>query len=869
LPISRTDRVLLCHSPTFDVALEEILVPLVAGATLVAEAQPLRLGYHDLGQLLARQRVTIVDFPTAYLTGWAAEGFPADSEGFPTLRRVSMGGEAVSRRALKAWKDRFGETVEWVNAYGPAEAVITCSTYHAGVDWTKECRRGVPIGRPMAGSAMFVLDDQLRPVPVGVPGELYLRRPELPRGYLDRPAETAAAYLPDPFGPVGGRLYRTGDLARWTEDGWLEWVGRRDRQVKVRGHRVDLDEVAEVLMLHPWIASAAVLIHEDQDARARLVAYVVGSGPEIPPPSILREWLATRLSSPAMVSDHVVLDEMPLTPQGKINEHALRQLPLSAVRSDGQAGAPCTQRERQIAEIWTELLGVEDLARDANIFDLGADSLLAARIASRVKARLGIRAPVRLIFDCPTVAGYAAALEEAPATTGGEAMPVRRAPGRRTYPMSRAQERLWVIEQMALDGALYTIPTAVRIHGRLDVDALREALSALMQRHEVLRTVFRVESGRVVQQVLDGPENPMALHDWSEWDDAEQRARLNRLLTEEAGQGFDLANGPVIRVRVIRLAREQHVLVVTVHHIAFDGFSDAIFWNELAQLYRAGLNGSGATLPELPMQYGDYALWQSDWVASDEHQRQLAYWLRQLEGAPPVLELCPDRARPAVVEDAADILTVTLPGPLAEGLPALAARHGVSDFTVFFTAFAKALAQVAGQDDVVIGTPVAARTPPETEALIGFFANTLAVRVRVPEGASDEDLLRSVRGTLLESYDNANVPFELLVSALDVQRSVAHSPVFQVMFVYENQSEGPADWPGIGQESLAVETLPVAQPVAKFDLSLSMRGVRGALEETWLFRSNLYEEYIVRLVVDAFHDALRRLFDASEVVPAE
>ncbi|HEX6745683.1 MAG TPA: amino acid adenylation domain-containing protein [Longimicrobium sp.] len=852
---------------SFDVSFWEFFWPLMVGARLVM-ARP--GGHRDPAYLAATiqaERITTAHFVPSMLQLFLEH--PA-AERCTGLLRVPVSGEAVSAALVRQFHRRL-PGVGLYNQYGPTESGEV-------TEWA--CDPGaerVSIGRAIHNSAVYVLDRAGEPVPVGVAGELFIGGVAVARGYLGRPRLTAERFVPDPFGEPGARLYRTGDLCRWVEvrgcesakvrksDGddnsreadstlalshsrtfALEYLGRTDFQVKIRGFRVEPGEIEARLAAHPGVREAVVLALDDGAGGKRLVAYFVGEALES---EALRAHLSGQLPEYMVPAAFVRLETLPLTPNGKLDRRAL-PAPDADAFAVRDYEAPVGETEQALAEIWSELLGVERVGRGDHFFALGGHSLLAVRVVSRVRQALGVEAEIGDLFLRPVLADFARGLETAARAEAPAITPVdRTAP----IPLSFAQQRLWFLERLGDLGGTYHIPTRLRLKGELDRDALAGALDRIVARHEALRTTFAEVDGVPEQRIAPGEASGFALveHDLSGAADAE--AELERWMDEEARTPFDLERGPLIRGRLIRLAADDHVLLVTMHHIVSDGWSMGVLFGELSALYAAFRRGEPDPLPGLPVQYADYAAWQRGWVEGELLERQASYWARALAGAPELLELPTDRARPRKQDFAGDSVDVELDEALTAALKALSQRHGATLFMTLLAGWATVLARLSGQDDVVIGTPSANRGRREIEELIGFFVNTLALRVDLSGALTVAELVRQVRARALEAQQNQDIPFEQVVERVQPARSLAHTPLFQVMFAWQNASEGRLELPGLRLGGVGS----ASQPTAKFDLSLSLGEAGGRIVGSATYATALFE----RATVERWLGYLRRVLE--------
>ncbi|HEX2187467.1 MAG TPA: amino acid adenylation domain-containing protein [Longimicrobiaceae bacterium] len=819
------DDAVLQKTPfSFDVSVWELFWPLLAGARLVL-ARP--EGHRDpayLSELIGRERVTTLHFVPPMLAAFLDAGDPARCG---SVRRVVCSGEALPFELQERFFARL-PGAELHNLYGPTEAAVDV-TY-----WACAPGRPVPIGAPVANTRVYVLDRRLEPVPPGVPGELHVGGAQVGRGYLGRPEATAEKFVPDPLsGEPGARMYRTGDRARWRSDGQVEFLGRLDQQVKVRGFRIEPGEVEAALESHPAVRAAVVLAREDVPGDRRLVAYFTAEG-EAPDTAGLRAHLAARLPEYMVPSAWVALEAFPLTPNGKLDRRAL---PAPEAGSGREYVAPRTDTERALAEAWAETLRVERVGVHDHFFEMGGHSLSATRLVSRVREALGVEIPLRAVFETPTLAGLAARVE---AERGREAHPDRipRAPRDRPLPLSFAQQRLWLLDRLEPGTAAYNMPYPLRVGGALDPDALEWALSGVVRRHEALRTRFPTVDGEPVQEI--GPPRPVRIPRVAldALPEPRRAGELRRLAEEEARRPFDLERGPLLRATLVRLGADDHALLFDVHHVVSDGWSMEVLVREVFELYGARVEGRPAALPELPVQYADFAAWQRERLTGEVLEAQLAWWRERLAGAPPVLELPSDRPRPPVRAGRGAACSLRVEAPVAGAVSALARREGATLFMALLAGFSAVLARWSGQTDVVVGTPIAGRGRRETEGLIGFFLNTLALRTDLGGDPAFAELLGRVKEATLGAYAHQDVPFERVLEELSPERSLDRTPVFQVMLNLLNFDEGPADGPaGLRLEPLAG----AAGEAARYDLTLYAQEGPEGIGLTLVYDAELFE----------------------------
>ncbi|MBW8879629.1 MAG: AMP-binding protein, partial [Acidobacteria bacterium] len=770
--------------------------------------------------------------PPSFLQLWARETSGSESPALP-VRLVMTGGEALAPEVVRLWPSTPLGRARLLNGYGPTEAVITVSLHEvpAGASLS-----AVPIGRPLAGRWAHVLDRHGNPVPAGVPGELVLGG-LLARGYLGRPDITAERFVPDRFsGEPGARLYRTGDRVRWLPTGDLDFLGRLDQQVKVRGFRIEPGEIEAALARHPAVAQAAVVVTGDGLSR-RLVAFLVAAGEApIPDAGELRVFLGRTLPDYMVPSVFVEIGALPLTPGGKVDRRTLAGVAPAGGTCQGSA-APSTQLEQVLAGIWAEVLRLGEVAADADFFALGGHSLLATQVVSRVREVLGVELPLRSLFEKPTVAALAAEVEALRARElGFEAPPLLPTSWEGDLPLSFAQERLWFLDQLEPGSSAYNMPIPLHLSGALDATALGRVLSEVVRRHAVLRTRF-VQSGGSPAQVIDAAGDvALPVVDLQSLPSELGQAEAVRLAAEEKGRAFDLARGPLLRSLLMRLGVEEHVIILNQHHIVSDGWSLDVLVREVAALYPAFAAGRPSPLPELAIQYADFALWQRGWLQGEVLEKEISYWRQSLAGVA-ALELPTDRPRPAVQTSRGAIRSFFVPRELSESAAVLGRSQGATLFMVGLAVFAALLQRTADQDDLAIGTPIAGRNRAELEGLVGFFVNTLALRV---DGSGEPDfraLLSRVRETALGAFAHQDLPFEKVVEELQPQRDLSRSPLFQAMFALDHASkEAPLELPG-----LSLRPFPSGTTTAKFELTLSLSNTGSGLAGGIEFNLDLFD----------------------------
>ncbi|UGQ48160.1 non-ribosomal peptide synthetase [Massilia endophytica] len=810
-------RFMLLSPVSFDSSVAGLFGTLAGGGTLVvAEAAVARDASLLAADLVERRIDSLLCVPSLYQQ--VLDYLPS---AVPRLRCVIVAGEACPP-ALVARSLRTQPHTALFNEYGPTEGTVW-ATVHRCTE--VDALRAVPIGKPVANVRLYILDGRGQPVPAGVCGELHIGGAGVAAGYQNLPELTAQRFLPDPFAQrAGARMYRTGDLGRWRTDGSIEFLGRNDFQVKLRGFRIELGEIEARLASHAGVRECAVLLREE-----RLVAYCVPAQGHAPTAEQLRSHLALGLPEFMVPAAYVVLDAFPLTPNGKLDRKALPAPDAGAYLRRAYA-EPEGEAETALARIWADILKQERVGRHDHFFELGGHSLLAVQVAARVRGALGVELPLGEVFAHPVLADLAASLGGAAAQALPPVTPA--APGERQA-LSFSQQRLWFLAQMGAASDAYHIPSGLRLKGALDEEALRRALDRICQRHEVLRTTFAQAEGGPVQLVAPAEGYRFALLRG----EAAGAADLEEAMRLEAAAAFDLERGPLIRGRLLRLAQDEHVLLLTMHHIVSDGWSMGLLIRELSAQYAACLAGRPDPLPPLPVQYADFAAWQRRCLQGEALQRQAAYWETTLAGAPALLELPLDRPRPAEQSFSGGFAEFSLDAATTRALKELGARHGATLFMTLLAGWAVLLSRLSNQQDIVIGTPVAGRSHSEVEGLIGFFVNMLALRLDLSGDPDIAGLLAQVRERALAAQQHQDIPFEQVVEIARPARSMAHSPLFQVLFAWQNTPAGEAELPGLALLPLA----PAQHEVAKFDLTLTLQEDGGAIVGGIEFSTALFD----------------------------
>lgn len=848
---------------TFDMSLKQLFPPLLRGddVWLLPDevlADPTLL----LSALTARNNVGLNCVPSLWTSILHAIRAGEVAPPGESLTHLFFGGETLSRELVLRTLAVLPHLQIW-NIYGPTEATANASAARLGAG------DAVTIGCPIANARLYILNPCRHPVPIGVQGELYIGGAGVARGYLNRPQLTAERFIPDPFSAVpGARLYRTGDLARYRPDGNIEFLGRADEQVKIRGFRIELGEIEAALGRHPAVRDVVVLAQDDAAGVAsaslgperRLVAYVCAERAPLPTTTDLRKFLAEQLPEYMVPAIFVLLKAFPVMPNGKIDRRALRLSERTRAELDNAFVAPRGPVEGLLAEIWAQLLGIELVGVDDDFFALGGHSLLAIQLMSRVREAFQVEIPLRRVFEAPTVAGLAESIEAV--RQAGQSLlapPILPVPRNNDLPLSFAQQRLWFFDQLLPGLSAYNLPAAVRLKGPLNLPALEQSINEIIRRHESLRTTFGKVDGRPTQLIAPSLTIGLPVVDLRKLSPGERECEVRRLVTAEAQLPFDLSQGPLVRGTVLRLADDEHVGLLSMHHIVSDGWSTGILVRELATLYATFSVGGSSTLPALPVQYADFAQWQRRWLQGEVLEAQSAYWREKLASLPGPLDLPTDHPRPPVQTFHGAHQSSVLPRPLQERIKALSRQEAVTQFMTFLAAFKVLLFRYTSQDDLVVGTPVANRTRLETEGLIGLFVNSLVLRTNLSGNPGFREVLRRVRDVCLGAYGHQDLPFDRVVEELRVQRDPTRNPIFQVMFVLHNSSLQTFDLPGATLTPVESDS-----ETAHFDLTLQIADTGQGLTATFIYNTDLFEAATITRMLGSFQTLLQAVVEDPE-----
>lgn len=862
--ITARDVLLAVTTLSFDIAGLELFLPLIVGATVVVADRETTLDGRRLSEHLEQYGVTIMQATPATWRLMLASGW----RNTPGLQ-VLCGGEALPRELAA---QLLNCVASLKNVYGPTETTIWSSLHQAAAS-----DQIIPIGRPIGNTQFYILDTAFTPAPIGVPGELYIGGSGLARGYFTRPDLTAEKFVPHPLSSIPGeRLYRTGDRARYLPDGNIQFLGRSDYQVKIRGFRIELGEIEAVLSVCPAIRQAVVAVQGEDLSNKRIAAYLVPDGDSVSIEA-LQEFLKAKLPDYMIPSVFVFLDALPLTPNGKIDRRALPAPGLERPRLQMQYVAPRTPVEELLAGIWSDLLELEHIGIHDNFFHSGGHSLLGTQLISRVSQAFGVHLPLRALFDRPTVAGLAELIANNDFLLGQETI-IPRAPlahrkdNEEGFPLSHTQQRLWFFEQIEPGTAVYNVPMLFQLNGQLHLPALQQSLDEVIRRHEILRTYFVTIQGEPRQHIAPVVSIPLPIKTLQHLPPAEQITEVQKLVIKEVQQGFDLARGSLLRTWLLQLAESEYILFFMIHHIVFDEWSKGVLLWELSTLYDAFATGKPSPLPELPIQYTDFACWQRQQLQSKIFEAQLSYWKQTLAGKIPLMRLPTDRPRPRIQTFQGATYSFVFSQSLVKDLKILSQHENVTLFMTLLAAWKIVLYHYTGLEDILVGTLIANRNVKELEDLIGFFANTLVLRTDLSGNPTFRELLKRVREVTLGAYSHQDMPIEKLVEVLQPGRSLRDHPFFQVLFVFQNIPIEKLKLP-----SVSVLTLKPKNVTALFDLELYIHEAEGKLQGNLEYKTDLFDETTMIRLIQHFQTILEtsiahpdwRMTEFPRVYPSE
>jgi amino acid adenylation domain-containing protein len=849
LRLSEEDILLSVTTLSFDIAALELYLPLIVGARLAVVSREVAADGTQLLQQCASCGVTVMQATPATWRLLLAAGWQSDRP-----LKILCGGEALDYFLTNQLLERATEL--W-NLYGPTETTIWSAVHKVEPQKSAESQNGfVSIGRPIANTQIYLLDSQKELVPIGIPGELHIGGDGLARGYLNRPELTAEKFIPNPFSDdTGARLYKTGDLARYRPDGNIEYLGRIDYQVKIRGFRIELGEIEAVLSQHQGVRETVVIVREDNPGSPSLVAYVVPSSKPAPTIAQLRRFLIEKLPNYMVPTAFVLLETLPLTPNGKVDRRALPAPEPTRPESTVSLVPPRTPVEEMLASIWLQVLGIEQVGIYDNFFELGGHSLLVTQVISQIRKVFHVDLSPRCLFEAPTIATLLESVERAMGTQSeSNTPPIQPVPREEHLPLSFAQQRLWFLDRLETGTLAYNGSTVVHLQGILNVAVLEQCINEIVRRHEVLRTSFPVADGQPIQAIAPTLTLSLPVVDLRGLQCDQQAEKVQQLVTQEAQHPFNLAHGPLLRVTLLQLGDEEHLFILTIHHIISDAWSAGVFIREVAALYEAFSQGRPSPLPELPIQYADFAVWQRQWLQGEVLENQLAYWKAQLGSNPPVLALPTSQTSKGAKH------CFTLSQTLTEALKTLSQREGVTLFMTLLAAFKTLLYHYSGQEEINIGSPIANRNQSEIEGLIGFFVNTLVLRTNLSGNPSFRDVLGRIREVALGAYTHQDLPFEKLVAELQPERSLGHSPLFQVWFVLQNTPIPPLELPGLTLNLSEVGSGEVRHDL-KLDLTETPEGLKGFFE----YKTDCFEASAIAHMIDLFETILNTVIQQPDI----
>ncbi len=838
--VKKNSSVLQFASYSFDASIAEIFMPLLIGATLSIIDKELAISPGLLIDFMNQNKVTHATLPPSVLS-------------LVDETKIDGGKTFISVGDSCSWSiaERFIDKVRLLNGYGPTEASV-------GTSWDvvkledKNSSLTAPIGKPIGNSKIYLLNKELTSVPIGGVGEIFIGGLGLARGYFNRPDLTAEKFLPDPFSLVkGARMYRTGDTARYLNDGTIEFIGRVDFQVKIRGFRIELGEIeAQLNSLGP-VKSSIVVASKDNLGNEKLIGYIISDDKKVDAEEI-KNLLRNNLPEYMIPYTIVHLNEFPLTPNGKVDRKTLPKPDDLAVSEFDES--PNNANEEIIANIWKDILKLKNIGINQNIFEIGGHSLLATQVISRLNESFNIQFPIKYIFEYPTISSLAKEIEKYKLSDKVNLQPIVKVSREQKLPLSFSQKRLWFLNELKPNDPSYNITSAFKLIGSLNTDALFNSINQIVNKHEVLRTVFLDDHGQPYQKILDEIKLEIKQKDFSNLSESEAEINTKNIAINEARSTFNLSTGPLLKVSLFKISDTKHILILTIHHIIADGWSIPILIKDIAEFYNQKVKDIDVKSNELPIQFADYAVWQQSYLESEVYKTQLQYWKNQLIGIPPLLELPLDKQRPSIQTSNGNRISFTIEPELVSALNRISQKEGVTLYMTMLSSFQLLLAKYSNQNDIVIGTPIAGRNKKDIENLVGFFVNNLVIRTKFDGQLTFRKLLKQIRKTALDAYSNQDLPFEKLVEELQPSRDMSHAPIFQVMFVFQNI---PFD--SVGISDIKLEPIEIETGTTTFDLSLTLSQGKDEINGVFEFNTDLFYETTIEKLIQHYKLLLTKL----------
>jgi len=846
--LNESSRCLQFASFSFDASVSEIFTTLISGATLYLAAKDELMPGPGLIRTLKDNKITTVTLPPS------VSALLRD-EHFPDLKALVSAGEALPVDLANHW--HIGRRM--LNAYGPTENTVCASSFAVSSNLSGT---NVSIGKPIDNAQLYILDNNLQAVPVGTQGEVCISGSSLARGYFKRPDLTAEKFIPNPFSQnSGSRLYKTGDLGRFLSDGNIEFLGRIDDQVKVRGFRIELGEIENAIIEHKAVSDATVIVREDIPGDKRIAAYFIPTENSISAIE-LRDYLNGQLPAYMVPSAFMQIDVFPLTPNGKIDKRALPQPEFDRSIIKAEFIEPRNENEQKLASVWQNLLNLEKVGVHDNFFEIGGHSLIATQLTSRIQSEFEVNFELRYIFEAPTIAELTLKIEEVRISQPAfEAPPVQIIDRSNDIPLSFAQQRLWFLDQLVPNSAMYNLPSVVRLKGNLKTDILEQTLEDLITRHESLRTTFAMVDGKAIQVIAEKSETNLNIIDLNNIEEDQKEKQALNFATNEIRQPFDLTSGPLFRTYLVRISDTDHIFIMNMHHIISDGWSMGILVREIAAIYNAQSTGSSVQLPSLKFQYADFANWQREWLKGDVYDQQLDYWKKQLTGLPPLLNLPLDRPRPAMQSYNGNTINFSFNAELSTSVKEFCQKEAVTSFMTLLATFQVLLARYSGQTDIAVGTPIANRNNADLEPLIGFFVNTLVIRSDLSDCISFVDFVKQVRTNALGAYANQDIPFETIVDTVAPNREMSYTPLFQTMFVMQNTPEIK----NLETNDFSIEPIEGESSVAKFDLTITLTDSPSGIQGSFEYNTDLFDSSTIEQMIGHFETLVSTLIQQPEL----
>ncbi len=848
--IDRNDKLFQFASISFDTSIEEIFLSLLSGATLVINNEKKLADAHELLRTISEEQISVLDFPTAYWNNFSQQLLQDNLQLPACVRKVIVGGEKVNRNSVINLGKYSSHSIEFFNGYGPTETTVIATVWNNCVNNTSKIINEIPIGKSIPGYNVYILDENLYHIPIGASGELFISGNAVSQGYINNPELTANSFLPDPYdNAIGQRMYSTGDVVKFLEDGNIEFIGRKDNQIKIRGYRVELEEIESIISQHLEVSECKVLIKSVSQDNKRIVAFLTFKNLDTEIEDIKKS-VAKKIPSYMIPSEYHIVDSIPLKITGKVDTDKLLELAEDNIEGPKESKI-LNETEELLLSITSEILGNQNLLITDNFFNSGGHSLLATQLTSRIRREFGLDFPIRKVFEAINIEDIAKEIELLKNTDIVKNI-IPKVEQKENIPLSFAQQRLWFLDQIEKESPFYNIPFAIRLKGELNLEYLQKSIDNVVERHEILRTTFSSEEGTPVQVIHSKVDSTIDVRDLRTFSVDEREKKAKEICDAEIQIGFSLKEIPLFKITCIIIDEDEFILVTSIHHIISDGWSSNVLMREVSLFYSSYLKGITSEIPPLEIQYSDYSIWQRNWLNGEELEKRINFWKKYFDTVPTILKLPLDKKRPEVQTYNGNIIEVGISNKENERIAEINTECGTTPFMFFLSLFSVLLYRLTNQDEIIIGTPVANREAPEVQNLIGIFVNTIGIRTSIPEINNFKEFLKLIRQRSIDAFANKDLPFEKIIDSVNIERNPSYSPLFQVMFTFNPFEKSENNFDGIKSEEFEFRSI-----TSKFDLSLTVQETEDkSYNLGFEYNTDLFEETTIKRWLDYYKELL-------------